>query len=202
MRSLPRWIGRTASAAALLAIPAAAQETPLLPAAQYTAGTGPAALAVNDLDGDGRLDLVAANEGGNKVSAFLGNGSGGLSSQIQSFVGPNPSSVAVGQLDGDGVPDLVASLPAEDIVTVSFGDGSGGFGAPVNFPGGDRPEWVELADLNGNGANDMVVAARKDDALRVYFGDGLGGSWRRRCCPGTRAPVSYTHLTLPTIYSV
>jgi hypothetical protein len=35
-------------------------------------------VAVDDLDGDGRLDLVVADDGSDSVSVLLGDGSGGL----------------------------------------------------------------------------------------------------------------------------
>src|SRR5947207_16018103 len=44
---------------------------PLYPGAKYAAEDGPAAVAVVDLDGDGRLDVVAANQRSNTVTVLL-----------------------------------------------------------------------------------------------------------------------------------
>src|SRR5262249_29616535 len=39
-----------------------------------TGGTGPRAAAVADMNGDGKPDIVAVNEGSNTLSVLLGNG--------------------------------------------------------------------------------------------------------------------------------
>src|SRR5687768_3363304 len=46
------------------------------PAAGYPVGPGPESLLAADFNGDGRLDLAAANHSGNSVSVLLGNGDG------------------------------------------------------------------------------------------------------------------------------
>ena len=47
----------------------------------YSTGTGPMRLAIRDLNGDGKLDLVVAN-GTNNVSVLLGNGDGTFRPQV------------------------------------------------------------------------------------------------------------------------
>src|SRR5690242_1372303 len=66
----------------------------------FTAGTGPAGIAIGDLNGDGRPDLVVANDNANTVSVLLGNATFGAKTDFAT--GSLPISVAIGDLNGDG----------------------------------------------------------------------------------------------------
>ena len=69
-------------------------------------------MAVGDLNGDGMLDIVAANSGSATVSVLLGPGDGTFTTKVDyptgrhaysdSPVGNSPNSLALGDLDGDG----------------------------------------------------------------------------------------------------
>ena len=66
-------------------------------------------MAVGDVNGDGKPDLVVANDGSNTVSVLLGNGNGTFQAQQTFATGTEPNSVAVGDLTGDGKPDIVVA---------------------------------------------------------------------------------------------
>ena len=79
-------------------------------------GYTPTALAVADFNGDGKLDVVTANDPGDgaaygmkaSVSVLLGNGNGAFQTfqlyRVLAFV--TPSSIAVADFNGDGRSDL------------------------------------------------------------------------------------------------
>jgi Ca2+-binding RTX toxin-like protein len=142
-------------------------------------GDGPFSVAIGDLNGDARADLVTANFNSDNVSVLLGDGFGGFAPATT--VGLNgdddPSSVAIGDLNGDTRPDLVTTNIFSDNVSVLLGDGAGGFAAATNvgLNGGDGPASVAIGDLNGDTRPDLVTANLFSDNVSVLLGDGAGG---------------------------
>ncbi|WP_375443160.1 DUF4114 domain-containing protein, partial [uncultured Nostoc sp.] len=73
---------------------------------------------VGDFNGDGKLDLAAANLNSNNVSVLLGNGTGGFGTATNFSVGTAPRSVTVGDFNGDGKLDLAAANLTSNNVSV------------------------------------------------------------------------------------
>src|SRR5262249_10303038 len=144
----------------------------------YDAGDTPTSVAVADLDGDGKLDLVVANFGSGDVSVLLGNGDGSFRPQRTYAAGDGPSSVGGADLNGDGRPDLaVANAESErgtEAVTLLFGNGDGSFqsaprrldltagdktsenrGGAGQLPG-DRPMSLAVAQLNDDNRDGVI----------------------------------------------
>ena len=106
-------------------------------------------LALGDLDNDGVLDLVMADEERALVSVRLGRGDGTFATRVNYATGPSPSFVTLGDLNGDGALDLVTTT------SVLLGRGDGTFGAPVDYAA--TGSSTTLGDLNGDGALDLVT---------------------------------------------
>ncbi|MEQ9662337.1 MAG: VCBS repeat-containing protein, partial [Parasphingopyxis sp.] len=178
-----------AAVAGLGAAPAQAQDrdfriNPLLLfefPAQFTAE-----VELADVDGDGDLDVLAANgrhwAQQDLVHINAGNGRllearpiGGFSA---SYV------IRAGDFDGDGDADIVVvrdTLPA----MVFHNDGAGHFEIASELSGsGGAARGARLADLNGDGVLDLVIARRRDADL-AFLGDGRGGFGAARELPGT-----------------
>jgi hypothetical protein len=86
------------------------------------AGTYPNELAVADLNGDGKPDLVTADYGNySTVGVLLGNGNGTFQSAVNFGVGGLPYSVAVADLNGDGRLDLATANASSNSVSVLLG---------------------------------------------------------------------------------
>ncbi len=125
-------------------------------------GIEPDSVGVADLNGDGKLDVVAVVQAPVfdwNLNVFLGNGAGGFGDAV---VVALPQDLITGlrlaDLDLDGRPDVVVSLDGTKLGLLrNRGDGS--FDPPVLVDaGGGNTGSVVLADLNRDGRPDIVVA--------------------------------------------
>jgi hypothetical protein len=73
-------------------------------------GFSPQSVAVADLNGDGKLDVLVSNFSSNNVGVLLGKGDGTFGAPLIYGTGGNtPLSVAIADVNGDGKPDLVVA---------------------------------------------------------------------------------------------
>jgi YD repeat-containing protein len=153
-----------------------------LPEQRYAAGdgafNGPRSVASGDLNGDGRIDLVAANPGSDTVSILFGNGDGSLQSQQRLAVGGNPVFVAVADVNGDNKLDIITANRNSGDVSVLLGNGDGSFQPQLRFTVGDGafagPVTVSIADVNGDGHLDLISRINTSNDLSILMGNGDG----------------------------
>jgi hypothetical protein len=77
------------------------------PKVDYTTGAGTVSVAIGDLNGDGRPDLVTTNNTWDTVSVLLGASNGTFAPQVTYLAGASPASVAIRDFNGDGRLDVV-----------------------------------------------------------------------------------------------
>jgi hypothetical protein len=135
-------------------------------------------VALGDLDGDGDLDAVVANDSTEAETVWLNGGSGNFTPHptVPSFGTDSSYDVALGDLDDDDDLDAVVSNGPKEPETVWFNDGSGNFMAHPTVPSfgaGDSFD-VALGDLDGDGDLDAVVANDSTEAETVWLNDGSG----------------------------
>jgi hypothetical protein len=126
----------------------------------------PFGLAAADLDGDGKLDLVAANQSQNNLVLLRNTGSPGNINFTPELATPAAVSVSgdivISDLDGDGLPDvsLVASQNNDSVFVYRNTSTPGQIGlAPyVNYLANTAAFWLVAADLDGDGLPDLSVA--------------------------------------------
>src|SRR5207302_1260057 len=105
-------------------VPAAPASALPLPDLKFGTGTEPNSVAIGDLDGDGKPDLVSANADPVTVSVLLANGDGTFRGHRDYVVGMYPVWVTIGDLNGDGHPDLVTANGESNTVSVLLGNGN------------------------------------------------------------------------------
>ncbi len=137
----------------------------------------PYTLAVVDLDGDQKSDLVVTGYLGHNVSMFLGNGTGSFGAASSFPVGSYPEGIAVGDFNGDGRPDLVTANSGTNDVTLLL---NGTFAEAKNAVVGAAPISVVVADFNEDQKLDVAVAnfgttAVPGKEVSVLLGNGQGG---------------------------
>lgn len=142
------------------------------PAAAIPTGDAPSALAVGDLDGDHRADLVIANTGGATLSLVLSSRPATLQAPLAIAVGPGPGPIAVGDLDGDGDLDLAVLHVAAATVSVAANRGDGTFEVGRSVEVGGAPSGLAIARVDDDEQADLVVGEGDAAAIGIYLGDG------------------------------
>ena len=140
----------------------------------FGGGVYPISVAIGDVNGDGKPDLVVANYDSSGASVLLGNGDGTFQSPTALNTGAPSTSVAVADVNGDGKLDLVIGNYGHKSVSVLLGNGDGTFQSQAVFATGSSPTSVKVADVNGDGKPDLVVADLGSNGVSVLLGNGDG----------------------------
>jgi hypothetical protein len=169
---LPRWVPRPLAALGLLLATAGAThaQTPTFaPAATYGTGIVPQGIALVDVNGDGRLDIINANSNSNNVGVLLGSATTpGTFPATATFYGSGgsfPVGIGVGDVNGDGRPDIVVANAGSNTVGVllNLAAAPGTFGAATVYGSGSSgPRGLALSDVNGDGRLDVVTGGSGD----------------------------------------
>jgi hypothetical protein len=120
------------------------------------------ALAVADMDGDSRPDLLVTSFVPAVLSVLLQTSAAHFAGALESALAGSPMGIAAGDLDGDGNQDVVTSLG------VLRGAGDGTF---LPAPDAASPQYpsVLLFDANGDQWLDLAGSS--------HLTDGSGGAW-------------------------
>src|SRR5262249_28649081 len=126
------------------------------------------------LNGDGKLDMVVADNLNNTANVLLGKGDGTFQNPVDYGAGSHPYSVKAGDVNGDGKLDLVlANDNTSGTVSILLGNGNGTFQAALPAAVGDTPHEAVLADMNGDGVLDIVTANQNNNTASVLLNGTL-----------------------------
>ena len=145
--------------------------------APIPAGPSPFSVAVADINGDGKPDIVVENYSGHisdpsddALTFLLGDGRGNFRLGPRITAGRAPGNVEAGDVDGDGIADAVIVNAGSRDLTVAFGGPDGlSPSRTVTVPGTGRSWRLLLADFDGNGRADAVTASEEDRTITVLI---------------------------------
>jgi hypothetical protein len=163
-----------------------------LPVSRFS--ESPRFIALGDLDGDGKLDLVATLANARKVGMVFGRGDGSFARTVELDAGGEPGAAAIGDLDGDGKNDLVVAN--SETVGVWLSQGDGRFATRVEYPVRKVPDQLVLADVNGDGRPDIAVTTLNSTLLSLLLnrGDGTFAPASQHELGGTPRALAAGHL--------
>jgi hypothetical protein len=180
----------------------------------YRGGAGSFALAAGDLNGDGRLDVITANQDSDSVTVYLNNASGEFPAPNGDYIGYLTNNASGGAINGvfsAVVPVDVTGDGKKDLVSLgqqfSRGDllvmpnlGNKRFGPPIisvynDVPIGGTPDYVSdmvFGDFRATGKQDVLLLSdRTNYGTYAYFMRNDGG--------GAFSLQSSTQVTYPDL---
>jgi subtilisin family serine protease len=158
--------------------------------ALYRGESGMYSLAVADLNGDGRVEVLTANQSSDTMSVYVNDGKGAFGGprgaylgyltggQQHAISGAASQFVASVDVNGDGHKDLItietgAQIQSPAQLTVLLGNGAGGFASPIRSPlfepAGCNGLCLDIADF---ALEDFRNVGRPDLLLMVATGSG------------------------------
>jgi len=156
------------------------------PRADFPAGANswPRGVAIGDLDGDGKPDLVIPDNniiydlgnpnGYGTVSVHLNTGQPGTVSfapRVFFVTDDYPRKVFIGDLDGDNKPDFAVNNHVAGNLSVFKNNSTPGniaFSANPDYATGNHSEEVSMGDLDGDGKADLVVSNLSTSTISVF----------------------------------
>ncbi|WP_276481284.1 FG-GAP-like repeat-containing protein [Paraflavitalea pollutisoli] len=145
-------------------------------------GSNPFMVVTEDLDGDGRKDIVIAELDGSHISVHKNNSVPGTLSfgPRKTFnTGENPVDLAVRDMNNDGKPDVVTVNSNGHSISVLQNLSTAStisFAAKVDFATGQWPHGLSIDDLTGDGKPDVVVANHDGKSISLLRNTSQGGA--------------------------
>jgi gliding motility-associated-like protein len=114
-------------------------------------------VAIGDIDGDGDLDMVTANETDNLVTTKLNDGNAAFVAGANYAVGTKPQNVTLADMDGDGDLDILTANYTSNNVSLRLNNGSGTYTGTTQYAVGSQPILALATLLNADGVPDIVT---------------------------------------------
>lgn len=153
-------------------------------------GTGSKAAAAGDMNGDGKVDVVIADTGNDRVVVWLNSGNSAAPfnqndaahiKQLPLPPGSGLQGIALGDLNKDNQIDIVAPNDNLDNISIFLNQGGGNFAAQPIITAGNDTFGAAIADFDLDGNPDIaisnfigVAAGDNESNIGILLGNGDG----------------------------
>ena len=149
----------------------------------FGTGTNPRGVIIQDIDADGRPDIIITNFAGSTISVLrntsLGTGVISFATEIRFTTGSGPSGIFVLDIDKDNRPDVAVANSQSNTVSIlkniSSGPGNIAFNAKIDYVTGTQPSGVFINDLDADESPDLVVSNNLSATVSIFKNTGLIG---------------------------
>jgi len=153
----------------------------------FATGAGPRSVAATDVNGDGRPDVLVANQDSASISVLLNTTTPGattpsMGTQQAFATGASPRTVATADVNGDGKLDAIVANGGANTVSVLLNMTAAGattvsLAAQQAFAAGNVPLAATATDMNGDGKPDIVVqSADNPDVVSILVNTTAAGA--------------------------
>ena len=130
-----------------------------------------------DLNGDGKIDFVAASRSTGQAYVRLNNSlamTPDFTAGSTLTLGSQPSGILLSDLDGDGKDDIIATSYGDASVSTFLGLGNATFGAAKVTPTSTQPIALAVGDVNKDGKADVLTTSFNTKQVSVLLSKGDG----------------------------
>jgi hypothetical protein len=127
------------------------------------------AIVAADMNGDGRMDLVIADQDG--IGVLIGKGNGSFRSTLQ-YTSASNLGVVVADVNRDGKLDVASTGSGIDVF---MGNGDGTLRSPTHYGGTTTSYGIASGDFNKDGIPDLAITNTSSASVSVFLGKATGG---------------------------
>ncbi|HLX68137.1 MAG TPA: FG-GAP-like repeat-containing protein [Verrucomicrobiae bacterium] len=165
---MKRFVSSLAAIGSLLTFTIAASAQPFALSSVVSNTYDAAFVAVGDLNGDGKPDLVSVdNDSTFTVATNAGHGIFLSNATYNVGSGNAPAAVAIADINGDGKQDVIVANQAQNAVVIFTNAGGGLLVSNATYSVGQTPIFLVVTDINGDGKPDIITANNSDGTLTI-----------------------------------